>query len=90
MNPSCRPSGLPAVQEFEVAPEELALRDPSTYRRSERSWFYGSTVAAGFIATDLASTGFWQQFPSELRREYQLALLLVLQQRHALLSISVW
>jgi hypothetical protein len=73
---------------YEVAPEELSLRDSSIYRRSEGSWFYGSTVAAGFIATDLAPRGYWQQFPSELRREYQLALLLALQQRHALLSIS--
>jgi hypothetical protein len=73
---------------YEPAPEELSLSDGSIQKRSDRSWLYGSTVAAGFIASDLPQTGFWQQFPSELRREYQLALLLTLQQRHALLSLS--
>jgi hypothetical protein len=70
------------------APEELALDDVGVRRRTSGSWFYGSTVAAGFVAADLSTTGYWQSFPGELRRQYQFALLVVLQQRHALLQLN--
>lgn len=70
------------------APEELALDDVGVRRRTSGSWFYGSTVAAGFVAVDLGATGYWQSFPGELRRQYQFALLVVLQQRHALLQLN--
>jgi len=77
-----------ARAEYGPAPAELALDDLGIQRRSDRSFLYGSITAAGFIGSDLPKVGFWQQFPTELRREYQLALLVALQQRHALLALS--
>ena len=87
--------GLGSAPADPPSPEQLALEDSGVQRRSSRSWFFGSSSSAGFVGVDLPKRGFWEHFPGELRRQYQLGLLIVLQQRHALLRVgelisSVW